>query len=285
MQLAAVRSYANLLIEPLEHDGASVFVYLALHGECNSSVNRVLQGVPGIAERLAAATPIFAYDLDNRTAGWASNQGTAMRNALDFFLAETRRKPVDVLIVTRYDLTLRAPVSTWSCDVGGTVDRGVSSRFGFSAQCQAAEWNGFNCTYDILYVVPQRHIDAFSRAVGVGKTHQNAGINGCCFHQSCLKSGGHSCYNALVHTGIPVDEMTFCWPPAKSKFEMLFPNNHFYELSQCADGMTSGRPKGCGKSVNKSALVAEREAAAEAAKRLVLELRAGTNSESGATGD
>ena len=211
-QQEALDSHHEHLTRPLEERGHRVSVLLAYHSQCTNASVLLRRGAQ--------------HDI-----GVSPNQAHAVIRAVAWL--ELLSSTYDLLVLSRFDLTLRAPVNRWSCDLLNPRTLSIASR------CKAFE--KWNCTNDVLHVIPRRYFAPFVGAVGAPRTEPAAG---CCFHAGCVKAGGHGCFNALVSRGVPASRISFCWPQSQNLVDVLRPNAYF-ELSQCADlprGSYAARP-------------------------------------------
>lgn len=218
---------------------------MAFHTNCSHNATAML------SDRLVNALDI----------GASPNQAHSVVRALLWYRQLEPGRRHDVLIVTRLDLTLRAPLSRWSCDPTDP------SQLSIASQCRPSAVTGWNCTNDILHMVPRRFMGPYMSAVGAPRSLPSTG---CCFHASCTKSGGHGCYNALVSRGVPPSRVRYCWPQSQNLVDVLRPNS-FFELAQCTDlpvGTARLRPaftgtdgtfgSGCSRSVAGTGTVSSR---------------------------
>lgn len=211
-QHISIESHVTHLVQPLQALGHRVSLLLAYHCECSNAPNTLT---------LAANSSLL------HNVGTSPNQAHAIARAMRWFRTVDAAVQHDALIVTRFDLTLRAPLHRWGCDPTNALELGVASR------CKASAFSGWNCTNDILHVVPRRYLGIYSGALGAPRAPVSAG-GGCCFHPNCVKAGGHGCFNALVSRGVPSDKIRFCFPQSQTLVSVLLPND-FFELSQCTD--------------------------------------------------
>ena len=202
------------LVAPLRAGGHTVVLLMSVWSSCPGAV-RMLRTVVPSAQTLDGSAP--------------PTQAHGFVESLHWFRALDSKQPHEVLIVTRYDLTLHAPLDRWSCNVTN------SRHIAFASQCKASSFRGWNCTNDFLHVVPRRRLAAFVGAAGAPRTSVAGGVaSGCCFHPSCVKAGGHGCFNALVARGVSPGQVTYCFPQSRTLVSVLQPNA-FFELAQCAD--------------------------------------------------
>jgi len=210
-QREVMAAFESMLVRPLEHAGHCVHAYMYLHRGCPDR-DAELQGM--LADRLA-----LAHRRRMRTLG---SQAANMRQALDFFLAAPLATEYDSLI---FDVKLLTPYFTWGCRVAD------HSTISLASKCSPDVWEAFNCTSDILQVLPRKLIPAFSAQVGVGLSYKDMR---CCFTQRCLDGSGHGCLNLLApHIG-SVHNVQFCWPqpPKGQTLSWWNPN---YAVPQCND--------------------------------------------------
>lgn len=218
-QLLAIRSHHDMLVQPLNAQGHHVDVLFAFHSSCMNA-GRELRAVGNGAR---------AVDV-----GRSPSQADAVVRAVRWFRGAISDASIDVLMMTRFDLTLRAPLARWTCNVASAHRLSIASR------CKTPNHGspGWNCTNDIFHAVPRQYFAAFIASIGAPRSVPSAG---CCFHSSCVKAGGHGCHNALVTRGVPADAVDYCWPQSTSLVSVLLPND-FFEVAQCADLPTGGAP-------------------------------------------
>lgn len=228
---------------------------MAFHSSCADAQSTLPRVLGDAAVSDAARLDYIASDV-----GTSPNQAHAVTRALRFFRDVDAKQRHDALIMTRFDLSLRQSISRWSCDPTDP------SRVALTSQCKPSKGPGWNCTNDLLHIVPRRHLPAFLGTVGAPRTPAAGGsASGCCFHPSCVKAGGHGCFNALVRRGVPPSDVRYCFPQSTSLVSVLQPNA-FFELSQCADlpsGSAAQRPSykgldgtyrtGCDRGINRTA--------------------------------
>ncbi|KAL1523422.1 hypothetical protein AB1Y20_018362 [Prymnesium parvum] len=190
-QLAAHRSLLTHLIAPLEQSGHSALLFIALDRGCGAAAAAPLLTLYG--RRLALARAVRA-----------STQPEGMRAALRLFASAAAARECDFLLVLRHDLRLLRPVTAWTLQ---------PHKLGLASKCERGAWGLFNCSSDLLFVVPRRLLGSFTASVGVNldQPRLDAGANrsryerwlysarGCCFSARCVMGGwGHGCYNVLA---------------------------------------------------------------------------------------
>ena len=203
LQQKASASHVTKVVQPLEAAGHHVRVILALDRGCGRAAYRMLAREYG-GPRLVALM---------RTVGPSSTQAENIRAAINLYLSSTVVGS-NFLVLLRYDLTLHRPISTWGMH---------PQRLGIASQCESWAWNMYNCSSDILFVVPQPLLSAFNTSVGdnldwkLEQTNWLHRARRCCFMAACIKGGsGHGCYNVLGHhprIGYSQLSFLFDWPP------------------------------------------------------------------------
>ena len=120
-------------------------------------------------------------------------------------------------MVLRYDIVLQMPLFSWGSSTLGPDVR-AWSKVVFAGACPEPWWRSYNCTADVLHIVPRRHFRAFRALVGAvdNTTFGHEKFPGpCCFNElkGChgLGAVGHNCFNMAVRTGLlAVDELEVC---------------------------------------------------------------------------
>lgn len=226
-----MESQHRMITRPLQHCGATVDVFLSqdLRGCANSTLHQRLVRWHGKHVRTSQVVV-------------ARTQGQNLHRTLQFFGQFAAE--YDAMILTRYDLRLLRPIGEWpGCHDTSTV--GVASR------CEAEQWKNWNCTNDILFVVPRSHLWAFNASVGAAVRPEDsryfsvrrrkAKVNpSACFATSgetvspgVPKGLGHGCYNSLA-ARIGYEQLSFCWA---SQATVTEPND-FYQC--CRHGTMHG---------------------------------------------
>lgn len=162
-----------------------------------------------------------------------NNQGGGVKAALDLFAPFAGA--YDLMVLARYDTQIMMPVDHWTCNI---LDSG--GKIGLAAPCEDAAWQQWNCTNDMLWVVPRVKLESFIATVGVqkgpmrrlpiwymdqrtGRKVWARGIVDACFdainvskpNRTMFKmpqgyGSGHGCYNRLVRR-IGLGRLQFCW--------------------------------------------------------------------------
>lgn len=181
IQDVMVHSQLVNIVRPLEVCGASVRVLLAqdIHRGCaNTSLHHRLASVfteravvapitPAITQpvRCRASHPLCVASRRSllhmkRSMHFVPSPQASIRAALSLFLAHAAQ--AESLILTRYDLLLLQPFQRWAC----TDER----RIGIASQCEPLQWRQWNCTSDLLFVVPTAPalglFEAFNASIG-----------------------------------------------------------------------------------------------------------------------
>lgn len=213
-----MRTHYRMLAKSLEAcDGTTVGVFLAFDTRSCANASllaRLSSWVP--PNRLRASQPVHA-----------TTQHEQARGSLDVFMPSAYA--YDVLIMTRFDVRIKTPFRSWS----GCQD---PTRFGFASQCEPLFWSEWNCTNDILHVVPRQHFWALNATVGedlpphssrrfhvLGGHGKMATITPtACYARSGERAdrgiptgAGHGCFNALRNR-VGDGGFDFCWPLRQS---------------------------------------------------------------------
>jgi hypothetical protein len=157
-----------------------------------------------------------------------TTQPQSIRAVLNIFLPLSHS--YDVLVLTRYDLRLFQPLLSWpGCKGLGSI--------GIAQRCEALQWSQWNCTSDVLFVVPRSFLLDFNHSVGAEpgiSRFYESGLNSglpqgryakvapnACFSPtpesmppSRLRSmtrAGHGCWNSLVKR-VGERRISICWP-------------------------------------------------------------------------
>ena len=170
-QLEAVRSQQTMLLVPLQRMGYEVHTFLTLDAR---SCNRTLDGV--LTEMHAAASERVV----SRSVGLGPNmelikfdQPRGVRAALNFFLGSGNASAYDYLIMTRHDLRLLKPLPEWGCRLD-------PMKLLFGNHCEPKAWKSFNCSNDVLHIVPRAHIAAFNSSIGWARQNPGSRVSWCC---------------------------------------------------------------------------------------------------------
>jgi hypothetical protein len=185
-----MRSHHEMVTRSLEACGSTVDILLAIdtRGCANSSLRARLASWH--EDHVRIAKPVVAH-----------TQPQNIRASLNMFLPYALR--YDMLIVTRYDLYLRQPFRQWP----GCQD---PTRIGIASRCERNQWFQWNCSNDVLFVVPREHLWAFNASVGSSLAACFAS-SGESVSRSVPKGLGHGCYNSLA-SRVGAEQLSFCWP-------------------------------------------------------------------------
>ena len=149
MQDAAMQSQNQMITRSLQECGHAVDVLLTVDQRSCASNNETL------VRQLSHWHGETARDTWHIT---ATSQATNVRAALNHFRAVAAR--YDALILTRYDLLLKQPIRTWP---GYPSSHGTIA---VGSKCGSESSFTWNCTSDIIFVVPRDLLWAFDEAVG-----------------------------------------------------------------------------------------------------------------------
>ena len=211
-QRSVLTAYRRMLIEPLEATGHCVHIFLVMDRGCPARDGEIERWA---GDRLAFSRRVHTY-----------SQPENARSVLDLYAADGAPARYDFTAIVRYDVHLLTPWHRWGCR---RLDATVMS---FAAKCDRRMWNSFNCTSDLLYVIPRALFAAFSSQVGrrVGVS-EGGRAEHCCFNMQCLGHGGHGCLN-LLRPHLHGTRVHFCWPQAVQKVSEW---NLHYLVPQCTD--------------------------------------------------
>ena len=240
-QARAYRSHMTQLILPLEAARHTVDVFLAVGGgPCSSS--------PDLANTTLGAR------VRRKFAVVGATQAVAIRSALNGFFHATSSTssgwPLhDWLVVTRHDLTLLHPL-IWDQ---------TSTSVHLASPCEGWRWMQYNCSSDILFLVPSRHMAAVNSSFGYSRFASSLTSAGtprkprfshyahCCFHAACIGHGsGHGCYSVIGST-IGFTSIVFLWPPPIIG-STLAHHQPYYLLPACTDTPAASQMWRCPKS-------------------------------------
>ncbi|KAL1503872.1 hypothetical protein AB1Y20_012336 [Prymnesium parvum] len=192
LQLESARSHVEHIAQPLEAAGHRVRAVLTLDRGCGNS------SYLSLAEEYARAAthrrPVLAQLVPP-----SRHQAENVRAALDLYLQKGSPERDDYMILLRYDLTLLASITRWALH---------PARVHVASRCEPWAWRTYNCSNDLLFVVPRALLGAFNASVGVNldaakhaaqpKAWQHRAFR-CCFHAQCIVHGsGHGCLNVLA---------------------------------------------------------------------------------------
>ena len=221
LQDAIMESQRDMITESLRSCGAKVGVFLSIDPRGCANIT--------LLQRLASW---HGKHVHSSATVIARTQGQNVRGALQLF--SSWAADFDTMILTRYDLRILQPFSTWH----GCQD---SSTIGIASRCEMQQWRNWNCSSDILFVVPRALLWAFNASVGAslnahdsryfsaprGKAKLNPSA---CFAPSgettspgVPKGLGHGCYNSIAHR-IGYEQLSFCWPSTSGVTE---PNEYY----------------------------------------------------------
>ena len=163
-----------------------------------------------------------------------------------------------MLLLTRFDVTLKLPLPLWGCNLEGEA-------MSFAAQCEWRAWHQKRCVNDFFFAVPRRLVNAFNDSVS---TSRMRGAQLCeytdCFVAGCPGETGHGCFNNMQprygaqrvdeEDGSPIlhfDDTEFCWaPPTDRAGSNVRSANPFYAVgspSRSVGGLNvSFATSGCG---------------------------------------
>ena len=219
-----MQSHHVMVTRSLEQCGARVDVLFTLDGRGCANMTlqkRLTQWHPGRKPLVMHVT--------------AQTQPQSIRSALNWYSAMMEQ--YDVLILTRYDLNLLQPLVLWpGCRQTNTI--GIASR------CEAVQWRQWNCSSDVLFVVPTTLFAVFNASVGSQlertDSRQFRASNGggatlapaACFASSgehvskgVPRGLGHGCYNALMRH-VSSERLSFCWPSGRGG---VTDHNEYYQ--------------------------------------------------------
>ena len=221
LQDAIMESQRDMITESLRSCGAKVGVFLSIDPRGCANIT--------LLQRLASW---HGKHVHSSATVIARTQGQNVRGALQLF--SSWAADFDTMILTRYDLRILQPFSTWH----GCQD---SSTIGIASRCEMQQWRNWNCSSDILFVVPRALLWAFNASVGAslyahdsryfsaprGKAKLNPLA---CFAPSgestspgVPKGLGHGCYNSIA-LRIGYEQLSFCWPSTSGVTE---PNEYY----------------------------------------------------------
>lgn len=179
----------------------------------------------------------------------SKSQAIGVRTAMDAALQHMH--DYGAMIMLRTDLTLRLPLDSWDCASKSTS--WPWGKISFSNGCGRIAGNlHWNCTSDVLQIVPRRLMGAFSRAIGrvfrplgPGQIDQPLPSPGCCFADACmdfstiqnnatrhLGTSGHDCWNAL-RLEVSEQDLDVCWHWASRRRSAT--SYAHYLLPHCSD--------------------------------------------------
>ena len=225
-QRDAVRSQQTMLLEPLKLLGYEVHTFLVLDARgCNRTLDGALTEMHTAAgERVV--TRVVGLGPNMQLVKWDQPRG--VRAALNFFLDSGNASAYDYLVMTRHDVRLLQPLPKWRCRLDPNM-------LLLANHCEPHAWRQFNCSNDVLHIVPRAHLAAFNSSIGWTRTKpKSSRVSWCCFEHHCIQQSGHGCFNALSRQ-IPASQMGFCWPGARRKISEA---NEFWTGPRCFENMS-----------------------------------------------
>lgn len=236
LQDMMMNSQHRMITSSLEECGAKVDVLLAI--DRRGCANDTLR------ERLGTWHPNHIRLAMNVT---ALSQPQGVRSSLSLYVPMADK--YDVLIFARFDLRLLRPFRAWPGCQHRSLDDDVD-RIGIVSRCEDFQWRQWNCSNDVLFVVPRSHFAAFHASMGAalepsdsrnfraGRAVAMINPNACFASTGELASRGipkglgHGCYNSLS-ARVGNANLEFCFP-TKGK---VTDRNDFYQC--CRHGVGS----------------------------------------------
>lgn len=238
LQDHAMRSMHTALSQPLEARGHQVNYFMPLYNAscADDSLWNRLVAIHGT--RVRVATKVL----------WSNNgygQGAGVRVALNLFMPYA--SSYAVMLLVRYDAAIIAPIDGWPCRLEG------SDWIGLAGPCERETWMQWNCTNDMLWIVPSSRFISFNQSVGKSgkkvtyvhtdsKTHRKTSVSLCpsdCFeklshfrHSTAPLGAGHGCYNQIGRR-IGYSHLEFCWahgPNSSVIGRNVLSGNDFFKL-------------------------------------------------------
>lgn len=223
IQDRAMDSHHQSIVRPLEACNCQVDVLLAL--DDRGCANSALKVRLASAFRSSQVLPTAALSYPPQRKQTQVTQALNARAAIDLYLPMAGRH--DVLILTRYDLTLHRPILSWpAC-------HGFNNKLGIASECQAPLFKYWGCVSDLLHVVPRRYLGVLNDSVGtitqnstLSKSddfHTRLWVNPSgCFAAHGLEKhsrgvplgAGHGCYQNFA-SRMQRNQLEFCWPAPK----------------------------------------------------------------------
>lgn len=224
-QMAQVVLHHRMLIEPLERMGHRVDSFLSVSEWGQGGSNEVWKNKTRVPELRCSQQsrrhlfetlqiwhgPGLRHSIDHQ----ASTQSQSFQFALNWFLGLPSVDQYDVLMITRNDLAILTPVSTWSCDLEGA--------FNFASTCESKAWHKWLCTSDVFMTVSRQHWKYFAEQVvgrhQPGVTELSQPSTGCFWEPppkdpkkpfELILTGGHGCYTLLLKK-LGSKNLQFCW--------------------------------------------------------------------------
>ena len=219
LQQLAFASQLSNIVEPLAKTGRTVKVFLTVDDwrTCRSNTTTLYNASTAISRLVGAVAPAQLATLTSFPG--VRDQPDGIMKALKEYLPSSLA--FEFLIITRYDVRLLTPITSWAC-------YGDRDRISAASKCEPSAWDRFNCVADHLWIVPRPYVRPFTKVVGARLNLSH--FTKCCYSKRCLHKAGHGCYNVLAHVLTPA-AVGFCWPqPARSVAE---PNANY---QCCAHG-------------------------------------------------
>ena len=219
LQQLAFASQLSNIVEPLARSGHTAKVFLTVDDwrTCRSNTTSLYNASTAISRLVGAVAPAQLATLTSFPG--VRDQPDGIMKALKEYLPSSLA--FEFLIITRYDVRLLTPITSWAC-------YGDRDRISAASKCEPSAWDRFNCVADHLWIVPRPYVRPFTKVVGARLNLSH--FTKCCYSKRCLHKAGHGCYNVLAHVLTPA-AVGFCWPqPARSVAE---PNANY---QCCAHG-------------------------------------------------
>lgn len=241
VQDAAMRSHHQMITRSLQGCGHRVDVFLTIDRRscANKNDSLIRQMAFWHGDTAQETLPLL-----NRS----TSQATNVRAALDYF--RPMAPSYDVLILSRYDLVLKHAMREWP---GYQGDQHSSVAVG--SMCPGVSSWSWNCSTDVIFIVPRTLLWAFDEAVGAPPSQQAAlyydhwdaptrrRVYGTIMANACFMSHGevsskgaprgtgHGCYNAIAQR-IGYERLSTLWPVGQNGN-----NGRFYQC--CQNGLGS----------------------------------------------
>jgi hypothetical protein len=122
----------------------------------------------------------------------------------------------DFAVVTRYDLRLLTPITTWGCHNTSLHAKASEQRLCIASKMHPTKgsftWKRHNATMDIFYVVPRAHLPGFVDSLGIAESPGARSLR-CCFRSNCPLGAGHTCWNVFTkRIAGGSANVSFLWP-------------------------------------------------------------------------
>ena len=224
LQHLCTKSLHSNVIQPLEHFGHVVEVYVSL--------NR--QSPPCISDYHAELARSHGAHLRSTISIISNNQEENVVAVFGWLFATVPRDSFDYLIFVRYDMRFLTPITMWRESEKSRYDHpnrtdtsweGVPQAplchdasssepqpVAFASRTSRTMWKAIHATMDTFYIFPVSMLDIVNHSFGISENDRHS----CCFSRYCKPATycAHQCYNSIApHVIRRNSTVRFCWSP------------------------------------------------------------------------